>query len=60
MNYMKILEKRITGEYYSGNVSNDDYLAYMSDLIERLSNSGNYQVKTIRDVKKTYKKTAFN
>lgn len=54
------LFKRITGEYYSGNVSNDDYLAYMSDFIDCLSNSSNYQVKTIRDVKKTYKKTTFN
>ena len=54
------LFKRITGEYYSGNVSNDDYLAYMSDLVDYLSNSSDYQVKTIGDVKKTYKKTAFN
>lgn len=54
------LFKRITGEYYSGSVSNDDYLAYMSDLVDGLSNSSNYQVKTIGDVKKTYKKTTFN
>ena len=56
----KSLFKRITGTYYSGNISNDDYLAYMSQLVDYLSNSCNYQVRTIGDVKKTYKKTTFN
>ena len=56
----KSLFKRITGTYYSGNISNDDYLAYMSQLVDYLSNSSGFQVKTIRDVKKTYKKTTFN
>lgn len=56
----KSLFKRITGTYYSGNISNDDYLAYMSQLVDYLSNSSGFQVKTIGDVKKTYKKTTFN
>ncbi|MBO5120500.1 MAG: hypothetical protein J6C28_02280 [Bacilli bacterium] len=56
----KSLFKRITGTYYSGNISNDDYLAYMSQLVDYLSNSSGFQVKTIKDVKKTYKKTTFN
>ena len=56
----KSLFKRITGTYYSGNISNDDYLAYMSQLVDCLSNSSGFQVKTIGDVKKTYKKTTFN
>lgn len=59
-NVFKSLFKRITGEFYSGNISNDDYLAYMSEFIDSLSNSSNFQVKTIRDVKKTYKKTIFS
>ena len=56
----KSLFKRITGTYYSGNISNDDYLAYMSQLVDYLSNSSGFQVKTIGDVKKIYEKTTFN
>ena len=56
----KSIYNRITGEYFNGCISNDDYLAYMSNLLDRMSNSSDFQVKTIRDVKKVYKKTTFN
>lgn len=54
------LYNRITGEVFNGNVSNDDYLAYMSSFLEKLSNSSDSSVKSIGDVKKVYKKTTFN
>lgn len=54
------LYNRITGEVFNGNVSNDDYLAYMSSFLEQLSNSSDSSVKSIGDVKKVYKKTTFN
>ena len=54
------LYNRITGEVFNGNVSNDDYLAYMSSFLEKLSNSSDLSVKSIGDVKKVYKKTTFN
>lgn len=54
------LYNRITGEVFNGNVSNDDYLAYMSLFLEKLSNSSDSSVKSIGDVKKVYKKTTFN
>ena len=50
------LYNRITGEVFNGNVSNDDYLAYMSSFLEKLSNSSDSSVKSIKDVKKVYKK----
>lgn len=50
------LYNRITGEVFNGNVSNDDYLAYMSSFLEKLSNSSDSSVKSIEDVKKVYKK----
>ncbi|MBQ3511513.1 MAG: hypothetical protein IJA30_04375 [Bacilli bacterium] len=59
-NLFKSIYNRITGEYFNGCISNDDYLAYMSNLLDRMSNSSDFQVKTIRDVKKVYKKTTFN
>ena len=54
------LYNRITGEVFNGNVSNDDYLAYMSSFLEKLSNSSDLSVKSIGDVKKVYKKTTVN
>lgn len=54
------LYNRITGEVFNGNVSNDDYLAYMSSFLEKLSNSSDSSFKSIGDVKKVYKKTTFN
>lgn len=54
------LYKRITGEHFTGNISNDDYLAYMNDFIDRLSNFSDCSVRTIGDVRKVYKKTTFN
>ena len=54
------LYNRITGEVFNGNVSNDDYLAYMSSFLEKLSNSSDSSVKSIGDIKKVYKKTTFN
>lgn len=54
------LYNRITGEVFNGTVSNDDYLAYMSSFLDKLSNSSDSSVKSIGDVKKVYKKTTFN
>lgn len=56
----KSLYNRITGESFDGCVSNDDYLAYMSSFLDRMSNSSDFQVRSIKDVKKVYKKTTFN
>ena len=54
------LFNKITGKYFIDNVSNDDYLAYMSCFMDNLSNSSNCHVKTIRDVQKAYKKTTIS
>lgn len=54
------LFSRITGENFIGNILNDDYLLFMSDLINRCSNYVDKEVRTIGDVKKVYKKTVSN
>ena len=56
----KSIFKRITGESFVGNIYNDDYIAYMSFLMNRMCNASDSEVRTISDVQKVYKKTTFN
>jgi len=56
----KSLYHKITGDYFKGSVLNDDYLAFMSELMDKMSNSSNLEVKTVKEAKKVYKKTTFS